>query len=136
MPGRITTPDASNRAVAVIRVEPVVPGLEHEAGHSISEGEAADIWIRDVLEPSLGALIPAIGPGRDPLQAYSDVLETKWMLSEGAGKDIGLRPAIDAYLGLGAPAPEGDGRVTDSGLDLDIDWSGGWEAVPEDEPGS
>lgn len=110
--------------------------LEHEAGHSISEGEAADIWVRDVLEPSLGALIPAIGPGRDPLQAYSDVLETKWMLSEEAGEDIGLRPAIDAYLGLGAPAPEGDGRVTDSGLELDIDWSGGWEAVPEDDPGA
>jgi hypothetical protein len=89
--------------------------------------------MRFVLEPSLAALIPAIGPGRDAFQAYSDVLEQKWIMSESAGTDIGLRPAIDAYLGLGAPAPEGDGRREDAGLDLDIDWSGGWEAVPEDD---
>jgi hypothetical protein len=108
--------------------------MEHDLGRPVTEDEAADRWVRFVLEPSLAALIPAIGPGRDPLQAYSDVLETKWTLSEAAGRDIGLRPAIDAYLGLGAPAPEGDGRREDAGLELDIDWSGGWEAVPDDAP--
>ncbi len=107
--------------------------MEHDLGRSVNDREAAERWLRFVLEPSLAALIPAIGPGRDALQAYSDVLEQKWIMSEAAGTDIGLRPAIDAYLGLGAPAPEGDGRREDAGLDLDIDWSGGWEAVPEDD---
>jgi hypothetical protein len=99
----------------------------------VSEGEAVDRWVRRVLEPSLAALIPAIGPGRDPLQAYSDVLEEKWILSEAAGTDVGLEAAIDAFVGLGAPAPEGDGRRESPGIELDIDWSSGWEAVPEDE---
>jgi hypothetical protein len=37
------------------------------------------------------------------------------------------------YLDLGAPAPEGDGATDVGSLALDIDWSGAWEAVPEDE---
>ena len=106
--------------------------LPHALHRPVDEGEAADRWVRTVLQPSVAALLPAIGPGRDPLQAYSDVLEAKWILSEEAGRDIGLPIAMEAYLGLGAPAPEGDGRREDTGLDLDIDWSGGWEDVPDD----
>ena len=49
-----------------------------------------------------------MGEGRDLLQAYCDVLEEKWILSELAGRDVGLQAALDAYLGLGAPAPEDD----------------------------
>ena len=54
------------------------------------------------------------GAGRDPLQAYCDVLEEKWILSELAGRDVGLEAAIDAYLGLGAPAPEDDATPADA----------------------
>jgi hypothetical protein len=84
----------------------------------------------NVLEPSLRELAPAIGPGRDPLQAYCDVLEQKWILSELAGTDVGLSAAMDAYLGLGAPAPESDMASDDSSIALDIDWSTGWESEP------
>ena len=109
--------------------------LEHQERRSVDEGEVADRWVEDVLEPSLRQLMPAIGRGRDPLQAYCDVLEEKWILSETAGKDVGLAAAMAAYLQLGAPAPEGDGLTGDESLALDIDWTGAWEAVPEDEPG-
>jgi hypothetical protein len=34
------------------------------------------------------------------------VLEHKWLLSERAGHDVGLKAAIEAYLAEGAPAPE------------------------------
>jgi uncharacterized protein DUF4032/lipopolysaccharide kinase (Kdo/WaaP) family protein len=106
--------------------------IEHNESRSTSEQEAAERWLTDVLEPSLRELAPAIGPGRDPLQAYCDVLEQKWILSELAGKDVGLSAAMDAYLGLGAPAPESDVASDDTGLALDIDWSSGWETEPED----
>jgi hypothetical protein len=105
--------------------------LEHEENRPISEKEAAERWMVTVLEPSLRELAPAIGPGRDPLQAYCDVLEQKWILSELAGKDVGLSAAMDAYLGLGAPAPESDVASDDSSIALDIDWSTGWEAEPD-----
>ena len=106
--------------------------LEHNESRSISDKEAAERWLTDVLEPSLRELAPAIGPGRDPLQAYCDVLEQKWILSELAGKDVGLAAAMDAYLGLGAPAPESDVASDDTGLALDIDWSGGLDTEPEE----
>lgn len=79
--------------------------LELQSGRRVPPAMAARRWRRDVLEPSLRRLRPAIG-GRDPLQAYCDVLEHKWLLSERAGRDVGLDAAIDAYLAEGAPAPE------------------------------
>ena len=108
--------------------------IEHNEHRTIGDQEAADRWLTDVLEPSLNQLAPAIGPARDPLQAYCDVLEQKWILSELVGKDVGLSAAMDAYLGLGAPAPESNLASDDAGIALDIDWSGGWEAEPDEPP--
>jgi tRNA A-37 threonylcarbamoyl transferase component Bud32 len=98
--------------------------LEHQSGTSISTEIAADRWLHDVLEPSLATLVPAIGSKRDPLQAYCDVLEQKWLLSEASGADVGLDAALDAYLALGAPAPED--QTAESSIALDIDWSAGF----------
>ena len=98
--------------------------LEHAEGRRLTEREGAERWLRDVLEPTLARLVPAIGPNRDPIQAYCDVLETKWILSEAAGHDVGLAHSIDTYLAMGAPAPEsGQGPL----LDLDIDWSAAFD---------
>jgi hypothetical protein len=80
--------------------------LEFYDRRSVSESEAAGRWLRDVLEPSLSRLVPVIGPDRDPLQAYCDVLEEKWIRSERAGQDVGLDAAIASYIAGGAPAPE------------------------------
>ena len=80
--------------------------LEFYDRRAVSENEAAGRWLRDVLEPSLARLVPVIGPDRDPLQAYCDVLEEKWIQSEGAGRDVGLDAALASYIRAGAPAPE------------------------------
>jgi hypothetical protein len=95
--------------------------IESDSGGPIDEGVAVDRWLESVLEPTLAILAPIVGPGRDPLQAYCDVLEEKWILSELAGTDVGLRAAIDAYVGLGAPAPEADGASPEARISLDID---------------
>jgi tRNA A-37 threonylcarbamoyl transferase component Bud32 len=99
--------------------------LEHGRGAAVPKTEAAERWRRDVLEPSLSTLLPAVGSLRDVLQAYCDVLEQKWLLSEAAGHDVGLGAAMAAYLDLGAPAPED--ATTDDPLVLDIDWSAGFD---------
>ncbi|HEY2916462.1 MAG TPA: DUF4032 domain-containing protein, partial [Candidatus Limnocylindrales bacterium] len=80
--------------------------LELDTGRTVPEAEAARRWREDVLDPTLRRLRPHIGR-RDPIQAYCDVLEHKWLLSERAGRDVGLDAAIAAYLAEGAPAPEG-----------------------------
>ena len=106
--------------------------LEFYDKRPIDEAEGADRWLREVLEPTLALLAPAVGEGRDLLQAYCDVLEEKWILSELVGKDVGLEAALDAYLGLGAPAPEDDRGTAESSIALDIDWSMGLDDADAD----
>ncbi len=72
----------------------------------IERPEAARRWLEGVFRPTTARLAEAIGPGRDIIQAYCDVLEHKWLLSEQAGADIGLEAAVVSYLEIGAPAPE------------------------------
>jgi hypothetical protein len=83
----------------------------------VADEEATARWRSDVLEPVLFRLATAIGPDRDPLQAYCDLLEHKWLLSEQSGQDVGLETALASYLALGAPAPEAAGV----GPDLESD---------------
>ena len=71
----------------------------------ITEAAGARRWVREIVDPTLRRLRPAIGI-RDPIQAYIDVLEHKWLLSERARRDVGLEKAVEAYLEVGAPAPE------------------------------
>jgi len=79
--------------------------LELSRGRKVILEAGARRWRRVVVDPALRRLSRAIR-GRDPIQAYCDVLEHKWLLSERAGKDVGLDAAVDAYLAEGAPAPE------------------------------
>ncbi len=82
-----------------------VAWLRLHSRRRISEERGARRWRRDVFEPAQRRLRRVIG-ARDPIQAYCDVLEHKWLLSERLGRDVGLGAAIDAYLAEGAPAPE------------------------------
>ncbi len=79
--------------------------LRLRSGRPTPEEVGARRWRRHVLDPSLRLLRPVVGD-RDLIQAYSDVLEHKWLLSERANRDVGLDAAIKAYLEEGAPAPE------------------------------
>jgi hypothetical protein len=80
--------------------------LEWSESRAIPDEEVAERWLREVYRPTLARIAASVGPERDLVQAYSDVLEQKWLLSEQEGRDVGLARAIDVYLELGAPAPE------------------------------
>ncbi len=80
--------------------------LEYAEGRTIDADEAADRWLREVYRPTQARIARQVGPDRDLVQAYCDVLEHKWLLSERAGHDVGLGTAIESYLAEGAPAPE------------------------------
>jgi hypothetical protein len=97
--------------------------LDWSESRSIPGEEVAERWLRDVYRPTLARIAAAVGPDRDLVQAYCDVLEEKWLMSEREGRDIGLSTAIEAYVALGAPAPESpgtDGDVTDVLDPLDV----------------
>jgi hypothetical protein len=72
----------------------------------IEPDEVARRWLGEVYEPALARIAPVVDPDRDLVQAYCDLLEHKWLLSERAGRDVGMATAMDSYLELGAPAPE------------------------------
>ena len=80
--------------------------LEFNEQRPITPEEAAERWLRGVYRPTQARIAGAVGPERDLVQAYCDVLEHKWHLSERAGHDVGLEAAIESYLAEGAPAPE------------------------------
>jgi tRNA A-37 threonylcarbamoyl transferase component Bud32 len=100
--------------------------LEYHEGRRVRSVEAAERWQRDVLRPTLARLAPAIGPARDPLQAYCDLLEHKWLLSERQKRDVGLEAAFAAYVEAGAPAPEAKGVEAS----LDAEPEPGFEVSP------
>jgi hypothetical protein len=80
--------------------------LEYFEQRVVGDDEAADRWLREVYRPTLARIAAFVGPERDLVQAYCDVLEHKWLLSEREGRDVGLERAVEAYLEVGAPAPE------------------------------
>ena len=102
--------------------------MEWQAGRPISPDEAAERWLREVYRPTLAKIAGTVGPDRDLVQAYCDVLEQKWYLSEAAGFDVGLELAIEAYLYLGAPAPEQGAASGGSSVALDL------ERLGDEEP--
>ncbi len=95
--------------------------LEWQAGQSIDPEAAAERWLREVYRPTLARISETVGPGRDLVQAYCDVLEQKWYLSEAAGFDVGLDLATEAYIYLGAPAPETSATDRDPSVALDLE---------------
>jgi hypothetical protein len=72
--------------------------LERAEDRPLTLEQAAARWMAEVLEPTLARLASALEPGGDAVQAYCDVLETKWLQSEEARQDIGLEAAVVAYL--------------------------------------
>ncbi len=72
--------------------------MANDSGVPVTPSEAARRWLAAVYEPTIARLGERTGPPADPVQAYCDVLETKWLLSERERRDVGLQAAIAAYL--------------------------------------
>lgn len=96
--------------------------LEWYERRPVSPELAAQRWLREFYRPTLARVAAAVGPERDLVQAYCDVLEHKWLLSERAGRDVGLGVAVESYVAEGAPAPEQPQAGSEGVLDrLDVE---------------
>jgi hypothetical protein len=108
--------------------------LEHDEGRVVEPDVQADRWLREVYRPTQARIAHEVGPDRDLVQAYCDVLEHKWLLSEQSGHDVGLDAAIESYLAEGAPAPEvvvsSQGAVVDLLASLDVEETIDDEGIP------
>jgi hypothetical protein len=70
-----------------------------EAGHDVDESTAARLWQLEVLTPYEQLAHSAVGKTGTPIQAYCDLLEVRWLLSEQAGRDVGTNKALAALAG-------------------------------------
>lgn len=71
---------------------------------SVPEGVTARRWVDEVLRPGMARAHAAVDGIGDPVQAYCDLLEVRWLLSEQAGCDIGEEQALEALARRGVPA--------------------------------
>ncbi|WP_181783448.1 DUF4032 domain-containing protein [Pseudonocardia pini] len=68
-------------------------------GRESSDAEAAASWQEICLRPGMERAHAAVGGIGSPVQAYCDLLEVRWILSERAGADIGDAAALAALAG-------------------------------------
>ncbi|MFN8183159.1 MAG: DUF4032 domain-containing protein [Candidatus Nanopelagicales bacterium] len=77
--------------------------LCQQSERDVDEQEAATVWIADVLRPGMQQAHDAVNGAGSPIQAYCDLLEVRWLLSENASHDVGSQAALAALRIQGAP---------------------------------
>ena len=70
--------------------------LCREVGHDVDESTAARLWVIEVLTPYEQLAHAALDHTGTAIQAYCDLLEVRWLLSEQAGQDVGTNKALAA----------------------------------------
>jgi Domain of unknown function (DUF4032) len=70
--------------------------LCREAGHDVDEATAARLWVMEVATPEMHRAHAAVRHTGTQIQAYCDLLEVRWLLSERAGHDVGTERALAA----------------------------------------
>jgi hypothetical protein len=72
--------------------------LERKEGRSVPETVAVHRWLSDVFEPAVAAIPGELWGKRDAAEVFHEALEHRWFLSQAANEDIGLMPAVKAYV--------------------------------------
>jgi hypothetical protein len=78
--------------------------LQQQTRVDESEAIAAYRWVGEVLHPGMEKAHRAVGGLGDAIQAYCDLLEVRWLLSEQAGHDVGDAVALQALARRAVPA--------------------------------
>lgn len=77
--------------------------MQQEVGREVPQRVAAQHWLTEVFRPGVDRAHDAVHHRGDPTQAYCDLLEVRWLLSERAGYDVGDAPALEALARRSTP---------------------------------
>jgi tRNA A-37 threonylcarbamoyl transferase component Bud32 len=77
--------------------------LCRESGEDVGEPTAAQLWLREIALPGMDNAHSAVHRSGTAIQAYCDLLEVRWLLSEQAGHDVGTAKALAALTGNVVP---------------------------------
>jgi hypothetical protein len=62
------------------------------------EQQAAHRWLTEVFEPVVRAVPVELRGKLEPTELFVQVINHRWRLSEQAGRDVGLAPAVQSFL--------------------------------------
>ncbi len=62
------------------------------------EQQAAHRWLTEVFEPVVRAVPAHLRLKLEPQEIFTQIIQHKWLLSEQAGRDVGMAPAVQSYL--------------------------------------
>ncbi|MBQ1024350.1 DUF4032 domain-containing protein [Micromonospora sp. C95] len=62
------------------------------------EQQAAHRWLTEVFEPVVRAVPAHLRRKLEPQELFAQIIEHKWLLSEQAGRDVGMRHAVHSFL--------------------------------------
>jgi hypothetical protein len=72
--------------------------LEQEQGRAPAGSVVAARWLAEVFEPAIAAVPAELQGKREAAEIFHEILEHRWYLSQQAGRDIGLLPAVSSYV--------------------------------------
>ena len=78
--------------------------IAQQNGVDVSAAFVAPRWVTEVLRPGSARAHQALAGVGDPIQAYCDLLEVRWLLSEQAKQDVGESAALEALARRAVPA--------------------------------
>jgi tRNA A-37 threonylcarbamoyl transferase component Bud32 len=103
--------------------------LEDELPGSAPDQVAGYRWLAEVFRPGVARAATAVGPDVDPVQAYCDLLEVRWLLSERSGQDVGDAVALEALASRQTPSESAAKMVVAEGS------TGSFQALDDDPLG-
>lgn len=72
--------------------------LDRVGKRPVPETVAVHRWLSEVFEPAVAAIPADLWGKRQAAEVFHEALEHRWFLSQQAGEDVGLMPAVDAYV--------------------------------------
>ncbi len=72
--------------------------LDRAGKRPVPETVAVHRWLSEVFEPAVAEIPGELWGKRDAAEVFHEALEHRWFLSQQAGEDIGLMPAVEAYV--------------------------------------
>jgi hypothetical protein len=72
--------------------------LDRKGGRPVPETVAVHRWLSEVFEPAVAAIPGELWGKRDAAEVFHEALEHRWFLSQEKGEDVGLMPAVEAYV--------------------------------------
>lgn len=98
--------------------------VESTTGRPVPQSVAAYRWLAEVFEPTIEAIPMALRDRLEPVEVFLDMLRHKWLLSEEAGKDVGLAQSVTSYLDTVLPEAPTERVIVADEDELDTGWIG------------